>query len=218
MHKSCLLSFSLSRGGRRLICRNIYQQEYLERNQSPETSQRCCKHSDHRLTASHTNYYPRLSHNHPQRTLFGALGDNPIYRRKSDPAEINQGDFAFLFVNQLLLVAHGTVIAGVDLEKLKPEDMQLVGSVLNVRLPDTEVFIATLDNDKTYVFECDTGALRSPDQNLETQACQSAEQEICKAAIEDGILDIARQNAETYLSYFFLTLGYADVIFVERMP
>lgn len=133
-------------------------------------------------------------------------------------AEINQGVFAFLFVDRLLLVAHGTVIAGVDLEKLKPEDMWLVGSVLNVRLPDAEVFIATLDNEKTYVYERDTGVLRSPNQDLETLARQSAEQEIRKAAIDDGILDIARKNAETYLSRFFLTLGYADVIFVQQTP
>jgi hypothetical protein len=130
-------------------------------------------------------------------------------------AETNQGAFAFLFADRLLLVAHGTVIAGVDLEKLKPEDMWLEGSVLKVRLPAAEIFIATLDNDKTYVYERDTGVLRSPDQNLETSARQSAEDEIRKAAIEDGILNIARQNAETYLTRFFLALGYSDVIFVQ---
>jgi broad specificity phosphatase PhoE len=133
-------------------------------------------------------------------------------------AETNQGTFGFLFADKLLLVAHGTVIAGVDLGKLKPEDMWLDGSVLNVRLPSAEVFIATLDNDKTYVYERDTGVLRSPDQNLETLARQSAEQEIQKAAIDDGILNIARQNAETYLTRFFLSLGYADVIFVQPTP
>jgi len=133
-------------------------------------------------------------------------------------AETNQGVFGFLFADRLLLVAHGTVIAGIDLEKLKPEDMWLDGSVLNVRLPAAEIFIATLDNNKTYVYERDTGALRSPDQNLETLARQSAEDEIRKAAIEDGILNIARQKAETYLSRFFLALGYSDVIFVQQTP
>lgn len=130
-------------------------------------------------------------------------------------AENNTGAFGFLFEDKLLLVAHGTVIAGVDMEKLQPEDMWLDGSVLNIRLPIAEVFIATLDNDKTYVYERDTGILRSPDQNLETLARQSAEEEIRNAAIEDGILKIAQQNAEIYLTRFFLALGYADVIFVQ---
>jgi len=130
-------------------------------------------------------------------------------------AEVSQGDFAFLFEDRLLLVAHGIVIAGIDLEKLAPEDMWLEGGVLNVRLPDAEVFIATLDNDKTYVYERDTGFLRKPIQDLETLARQAAEKTIRDAAIEDGILETARQNAETYLSRLFFALGYTDVIFAE---
>ena len=133
-------------------------------------------------------------------------------------AEVSQGDFAFLFEDRLLLVAHGIVIAGVDLEKLAPEDMWLEGGVLNVRLPETEVFIATLDNEKTYVYDRDTGIFRKPIQDLETLARQAAEKTIRDAAIEDGILDTARQNAETYLSRLFFALGYADVIFVEQTP
>ena len=133
-------------------------------------------------------------------------------------AEIGGGTFEFLNKDRLLLVAHGTVIAGVDLEKLSPEDLWLENSVLNVRLPAAEVFIATLDNDKSYIFERETSILRQSDPNLETLARQSAEQEIEKAAIEDGILAIAQQNAESYLSRLFLSLGYADVIFVAPTP
>ena len=133
-------------------------------------------------------------------------------------AEIGQGPFAFLFEDRLLLVAHGMVIAGIDLEKLTPQDMWLDGSVLTVRLPDAEVFIATLNNEKTYVYERDTGILRKTNQDLETLARQSAEKEIRDAAIKDGILDMARQNGEAYLSRFFRALGYADVIFVQQMP
>jgi hypothetical protein len=130
-------------------------------------------------------------------------------------AEIGGGDFAWLNQDKLLLVAHGTVIAGVDLEKLKPEDLWLDGRVLRVRLPAAEVFVATLDNDKTYVFERETSILRQSDPNLESLARQTAETEIKKAAIEDGILETAQKNAESYLSQFFRALGYADVIFVD---
>lgn len=130
-------------------------------------------------------------------------------------AEIGGGPFEFLNKDRLLLVAHGTVIAGIDLEKLTPEDLWMNGSVLNVRLPAAEVFIATLDNDKSYVFERETSILRQSDPNLETLARQTAEQEIKKAAIEDGILEIAQQNAESYLTRLFLAFGYSDVIFVE---
>ena len=133
-------------------------------------------------------------------------------------AEIGGGIFEFLNQDRLLLVAHGTVIAGVDLEKITPEDLWLTDTVLNVRLPAAEVFIASLDNEKSYIFERETSILRQADTNLETLARQSAEQEIRKAAIEDGILEIAQQNAESYLSRLFLALGYADVIFIEPAP
>jgi len=130
-------------------------------------------------------------------------------------AEAGSGDFGFLFEDRLLLVAHGTVIAGIDLGKLKPADMWLENGVLMVRLPQAEVFVATLDNDKTYVYDRDTGLLRKPIQELETLARQSAEVEILKAAIEDGILNQAQQNAEAFLTRFFLSLGFKEVLFVE---
>jgi len=133
-------------------------------------------------------------------------------------AEVGQGPFAFLFEDRLLLVAHGTVIAGIDLEKILPADMWLKDGVLYIKLPKPEVFIATLDNDKTYVYERDTGILRRPVQNLETLSRQTAEEEIRNAAIEDGILEIARQNAEIFLSRFFRSLGYTEVIFVQQTP
>lgn len=130
-------------------------------------------------------------------------------------AETGQGNFAFLFQDKLLFVAHGFVIAGIDMSKLQPGDMTLVNGVLNVRLPPTEIFIATLDNDKSYVYSRDTGILTNQTMDLETLARQSAELEISDAAIEDGILDLAQQNAETFLYKFFGALGYPNPVFVK---
>lgn len=129
-------------------------------------------------------------------------------------AEQNQGTFDFLFGDRMLFVAHGTVIAGIDMEKLQPGDMQLAGDVLNVRLPATEIFIATIDNQKSYVYTRETGILSKQAVDLETLARQAAEQEIMKAALEDGILTQAQTNAENYLLKFFNALGYKTVIFV----
>src|SRR5689334_387854 len=130
-------------------------------------------------------------------------------------AEVGQGNLAFLFQDKLLLVAHGFVIAGIDMGKLQPQDMQLQNGVLYVRLPAAEVFVATLDNNKSYVYSRDTGILTHQVIDLETLARQSAEEEIKKAALEDGILNLAQQNAETYLSKFFGALGYPNPVFVK---
>jgi len=112
-------------------------------------------------------------------------------------------------------VAHGTVIAGIDMDKLQPGDMALVNGVLNVRLPSAEVFVATIDNQKSYVYTRETGILTKQTVDLETLARQSAENEIRNAALEDGILQQAQINAEAYLVKFFNALGYKTVIFVH---
>jgi hypothetical protein len=130
-------------------------------------------------------------------------------------AEIGQGSFGFLFGDKLLFVAHGIVIAGIDMEKIQPGDMQLINGVLQVRLPPAEIFIATLNNEKSYVYDRDTGILTKSVQDLETLARQAAEREILKAASEDGILDQAQRNAELFLYKFFQALGYKEVIFVK---
>ncbi|MGH2582566.1 MAG: DUF4230 domain-containing protein [Anaerolineales bacterium] len=130
-------------------------------------------------------------------------------------AETRQGLFGFLVGDRLLLVAHGTVIAGVDLEKLEPADMRVEDGVLYVRLPEAEVFIATLNNDKSYVYDRRLGFLTRGDVNLETAARRAAEEEILKSAVEDGILEQAQLNAKNFLYRFFLQLGFPDVIFEE---
>ncbi len=129
--------------------------------------------------------------------------------------EIGQGSLGFLLGDKLLFVAHGFVIAGLDMEKLQPQDMQLQNGVLYVRLPPAEIFVATLDNQKSYVYERGTGLLQEPNKDLETQVRQVAEDEIRKAALEDGILNLAQQNAETFLSKFFGALGYPNPVFVK---
>lgn len=132
-------------------------------------------------------------------------------------AETGQGPFGFLFGDRLLLVAHGVVIAGVDLRKLDPEDLWIddAGQVI-LRLPESEIFITSLDNEKSYVYDRDTGLLTHGDVNLEATARMAAEEEIKRAALEDGILSQAQLNAENYLYRMLRSLGFTDVIFVEK--
>lgn len=130
-------------------------------------------------------------------------------------AESGQGVLGPLFGDRLLFVGHGYVIAGIDMQKMNPEDLWLQDGVLYVRLPAAEILVATLDNEKSYVYDRQTGLFTHGNQDLETAARQVAEQEIRQAALDDGILDLARQNAEIYLEKFFNALGYQAVIFVQ---
>jgi hypothetical protein len=133
-------------------------------------------------------------------------------------AETNQGALALLFGDRLLFVAHGYVIAGIDMSKIQPGDLWLEGTTLNVRLPAAEVLVATLDNDKSYIYDRQTGLFAQADPTLETQARQVAEQEIRKSALDDGILDQAMANAQTTLRWFFESVGYKQINFVPLEP
>lgn len=130
--------------------------------------------------------------------------------------ETGGGTFSTFFGDKILFVGHGTVIAGIDMEKLAPEHMRYENGVLTVQLPPAEIFIATLDNEKSYVYDRETGLLTRPDPNLETLVRQKAEEEILKAALEDGILEQAQINAEAYLFKFFAALGFPNTIFMQN--
>ena len=130
-------------------------------------------------------------------------------------ADKGQGSLDFLFGDELILVAHGEVIAGIDLAKLEIDDIWWDSGILYVNLPDPEIFITKLDNDKSYIYDREKGLFTKGDIHLETAARQIAEMEIEKAALEDGILELARINAESYLFRLFHSLDISNIIFTQ---
>jgi hypothetical protein len=132
-------------------------------------------------------------------------------------AESGEGAFGFLFRDELLLVAQGQVIAGIDLSRMNEGDVRVAGDTVFVTIPAAEVFVSTLDNDATYVYDRRTGIL-GQQIDLETLARQGAEHEILNAALEDGILDMAEGNAEIYLTGLMYALGFEEVVFVNATP
>ncbi|HNB41603.1 MAG TPA: DUF4230 domain-containing protein [Anaerolineales bacterium] len=130
--------------------------------------------------------------------------------------ELNQGTFGFAFGTKILVVVHGTVIAGIDMEKILPEDMRYENGVLYVRLPPAEVLATTLDTQKTEVYTLQEGLLVDIDPNLVLSTIQGGQEKILSVAIEDGILQQAERNAQAYLIKFFNALGFNNVIFSEE--
>jgi len=133
-------------------------------------------------------------------------------------AESGQGPFGFLFGDRLILVAHGRIIAGVDLGKMEDDDIVIdADGRVQVTLPPAEILHVYLDNEKSYIYDRDTGFI-GMNPALESEARRAAEREILNAAVEDGILNIAQENAEAYIERFILSLGFRDVEFAEVMP
>ena len=121
--------------------------------------------------------------------------------------------------DKILLVVHGQSIAGIDLSRLKPEDVRIDPPDLNgtpsrsihVNLPASQIFVTTLDNDKTRVFARETGLLVPADANLESDTRAKAQQQLQAAALSDGILDAARKNARASIALLLTSLGFNHV-------
>lgn len=135
--------------------------------------------------------------------------DSVVEGDKSSPVlpDILAGD-------KILLVVHGQSVAGIDLSKLKPEDVKIDGAdsrSIHVNLPPSEIFSTTLDNQATRVYARTTGLLVPADQNLESDTRTKAQHQLQEAALSDGILDAARKNARATISALLFSFGFQHV-------
>lgn len=117
----------------------------------------------------------------------------------------------FLFGDKLLLIAHGEVIAGIDLSKLEESNMNIQEKNISITLPAPEILIVSIDNAKTKVYDRRTGILSKGDKDLEAEARAEAEQSIRKAACEAGILDQAAENARKQLTALFRAVAFETI-------
>ena len=119
----------------------------------------------------------------------------------------------FLTGDRLLMMLHGEVVAGIDFSNLKLDDVRVDGKRIQLHLPAAQVFSTRLDSAKTRVYSRQTGLLVSTDPNLETQVRQEAERQMQEAALADGVLRTAQQNAASTISSLLQGLGFEKVDF-----
>jgi len=117
----------------------------------------------------------------------------------------------FLAGDRLLLVVHGEVVGGINLAGLKPGDVVIQGQKVLIHLPAAEVLSTRIDNARTKVYSRDTGLFSSPDPNLESEVREEAERQLQQAALQDGILKIAANNARSTISGMLKGFGFLEV-------
>ncbi len=115
--------------------------------------------------------------------------------------------------NRVLLLAQGVVKAGIDLKRLKPEDVSISGRTITLHLPPTQITDAYLDDSASQVIDHTTGLLRAFDKNLEQTARQNAVDDLARAARHAGILEEADKRGRAELLSFFKRAGFATVEF-----
>lgn len=128
-----------------------------------------------------------------------------------------------VIVERLLLVACGRVKAGIDLSKLREEDLQVSsdGKTVTVRLPKAELQDVYLIDDSTQpcttrVYDRTNLIVLSPTLELEGQAREQAVKALREMAIQSGMLREATRNARAIIERVLLAAGFEKIIFIEE--
>ena len=122
---------------------------------------------------------------------------------------------------KMLLIAKGTVRAGLDMEKLDASDVEISddGKSVTVHLPQVKIFdrdqILSSNPSDTYVYDVQKG-IAADTKNTETQLRGLANDQILEAACKDGIMYEATKNAETAIKHLLKT--FVKDVTVESGP
>jgi hypothetical protein len=121
----------------------------------------------------------------------------------------------------ILLMVEGEVQSGIDLHKLTNADVTADETgVLTITLPPPTILNASIDEKKTKVWDRHITwwtPWLAPDPELEHKARLKALDEIRQAAIDMGVLDQARTNAQSAIGDLFGALGWKVKVRVKGM-
>lgn len=123
----------------------------------------------------------------------------------------------FLGDHTKLFVVHGEVIAGFDLTKLSKKDMQIqeTTKTISINLPAPQILETILDEEKTQVYESNTGLYgiwnEGLDANTEVQILGAAKRSLRDDACKGNILQQASESARQELSSFLISVGFQHV-------
>jgi hypothetical protein len=114
--------------------------------------------------------------------------------------------------DKLMLVAEGEVVAGFDLHKVHESDIVVRGTVVKITLPPAEILYSRIDNERTYVYERQTGLLVKPDPSLEGRARLLAEEALVDWATQRNIHEKAEDYGRIQIEYLLRSLGFTNII------
>lgn len=116
-----------------------------------------------------------------------------------------------IFKDKILLIAHAEVVAGFDFKNFSDQNIRITNGVLSITLPAPEILFTRLDNEKTRVYDRQSGLLTKGNKDLESEARLEAEQLITKDACDAQILDRASENADKILRSIYKQAGFTDI-------
>lgn len=96
-----------------------------------------------------------------------------------------------------LLIIHGEAIGCIDLQKIKKDDIIMTVDTLVINLPEPELCVFKIDHANSKIYN--TEYAFTDEAQLIEKAYKQAEQQIKESALNMGILDQTKENAEKIL-------------------
>jgi len=114
-----------------------------------------------------------------------------------------------------ILIVQGEAIGCLDLTKIKADDITTKDDTLIVHLPDPELCSYRIDHSKSKIYDTEYAFMN--EQSLMNEAYTRAEAKIKQSALEMGILEQTKKNAELVLKPLLENLSGKKVVLQYRM-
>jgi hypothetical protein len=114
-----------------------------------------------------------------------------------------------------ILIVQGEAIGCLDLTKIKPEDITSKDDTLIVHLPDPELCSYRIDHSKSKIYDTEYAFMN--EQSLMNEAYTRAEAKIKQSALDMGILEQTKKNAELVLKPLLENISGKKVVLQFEM-
>ena len=114
-----------------------------------------------------------------------------------------------------ILIVQGEATGCLDLTKIKVSDVNTEQDTLVIYLPEPELCNYKIDHSKSKVYNTEFALLE--EANLVQDAFKEAEKQIQKSALDMGILEQTKQNADKILRPLLEKIAKKNVVFRYRM-
>ncbi len=113
-----------------------------------------------------------------------------------------------------VLIVSGEVFAGIDLEKVKKEDVVDSGTKISITLPKPEIILSKVNHEKSKVYNVEWGGFSTA--SLVDEAYKNAELKIIEEAAETGYEEACKKMAKALLLPIFSELSGKETIILFK--
>ncbi|PIB34062.1 hypothetical protein BFP72_00760 [Reichenbachiella sp. 5M10] len=121
--------------------------------------------------------------------------------------------------SKAVLISRGIAVGCIDLSKITKKQITLLDDTLYIKLPTPELCHFKIDLEKSRIYDLQIDYMNSADRALFMERLyQEAESSIRRSAMDMGILDQTRENAQDLLVPLFEGLTGKKVIVTFSLP